>query len=872
MAQRGAVSAGQAIGTVTLPSLIRQHAALRPAAPAIVTVGAAPLDYRGLLQRSDALGRLLRQAGIGRDGRVGVMLPSGSALASALVGVFSHAVAVPLDPRLTAAELEDLRTRARLDAILTDSAGRLPTNRPARSLPFEAGGEPLELLVYGPRGGRAEERSETLECLAMILRTSGTTALPKLVALSHGNMAARAERLRTWLHLSEADRALCFVPLYYAHGLETALFAPLAVGGSLACPPSAEPGGPAGDVLAWLAELEPTYYSAGPTFQRMILDRAQAAPAGGLRHRLRLIQGGGAPLPAPEQAAIEAVFGVPVLEAYGLSESGQLASNAWAADERRAGTVGRPVPGTVALRAEDGTVVPAESAGAGAAGEILGRGPVLTPGYLDDDGRPRTVLQDGWFPTGDIGAIDADGFLTVTGRLKDIVNRGGEKISPAEVDRALLHHPEVSQAAAFAVAHPRLGEDLAAAVVLRPGATVTALQLRRFLADRLVPFKVPRRIHLVPELPKGATGKVNRSALRGLFAAREQRVQVRSTLEFEITRLWARLLGRESVDPSADFFELGGDSLLAVEMRLALEQLTGREVPEGLLFEAATARQLANAIIADDLGPDRTLLPLRATGSKAPLFFFDGDLGGGGYYMRRVATWLDPERPLWLLRPFELERGRLPPIEAMAAHYLSLLRAAGIRPPYRFGGHCNGALLALEAARQAEAAGEAVEVVILVDPISLNARPPLRAAQRVLSFVGRLRSRQARKRYERLGAAMARVWKFAEWLPSRSAVVPDLPLAVPGADEAEAAFERRHEQRMAIYRQAMACYLPRRIAGRLVCLTAERSWPPYLYAAAPWARFAGRFETSTIPGGHLTCLTDGAEALAARLNAVLQDG
>jgi acyl-CoA synthetase (AMP-forming)/AMP-acid ligase II/thioesterase domain-containing protein len=870
MTQQAAELAGQGVGAASLPSLLRSHAAERPWAPAIVTTLAPPTSYGALAERCAAMGRLLRQAGIGRDGRIAILLPNGGALASALVSLLSHAIAVPLDPRLTDAELGELCARMRLDAMLSDGSSRLPPGRLARRIALAEGGERLELCVYGSPRGPAEDRAETPDSLAMILRTSGTTAQPKLVPLTHGNIVARAKRLQCWLGLTAEDRALCVAPLHYAHGLETAIFAPLAVGGSLACPPPSDQGGSAGHVLDWLADLEPTYYSAGPTFHRMLLDRAQAH-GGKPQHSLRLIQSGGAPLPERERADLEAAFGVPVLDAYGLSETGQLAANGWTPTQRRPGTVGRPYDGTVALRGEDGTLLELGVAGTGARGEIVARGANVTPGYLDDSGRLLPLLVDGWFRTGDLGTVDADGFLIMAGRLKDIVNRGGEKIAPAEIDQALLRHPDVAEAAAFAVPHARLGEDLAAAVVLRAGAAATPLQLRRYLSERLVPFKVPRRIHLVPQLPKGATGKVSRAALTQQFSERPRQDHggTTSALEFEVVALWARLLKLDSVDPTDDFFELGGDSLLAVEMRLELERLIGREVPESLLFEAATARQLVNAIVAEDGGAYSALLPLRTEGYRRPFFFFDGDLSGGGYYMRRIAALLEPDRPLWLLRPFELTSGRLPTIEAMAGHHLALLRQAGFRPPFLFGGHCNGALVALETARQAEAAGEAVGLVVMVDPISLNARRPLRGLLRALALHSRLRSRKERKRQDRLGRAMARVWTAVESPPWRRQGEPPSAAVESGAEDADAGFERRNAQRLWVYRQAMASYLPRRVAAKLVCLTASRSWPPRFYAAAPWSRFGGDFEVMPLPGGHLTCLTEEAETLAARLRAVL---
>ena len=239
-----------------------------------------------------------------------------------------------------------------------------------------------------------------------------------------------------------------------------------------------------------------------------MLDKAKHVPNANSIHSLRFIVSGGAPLTRDVHEGLVAVLGVPVLEHYGSSEAAQICANLAPPGPSKPGTCGIPAAGTLMIVAEDGRQLAADERG-----EILVRGPTVISGYLDAPDLNRVAFVNGWFRTGDIGSLDRDGFLTLHGREQDLINRGGEKVSPLEIDHALLRHPEVAEAAAFAIPHRRLGEDIAAAVVLREGARATPMDLREFLASQLALFKVPRRIVLVDHLPKGVTGKIQRQRL-----------------------------------------------------------------------------------------------------------------------------------------------------------------------------------------------------------------------------------------------------------------------------------------------------------------------------------------------------------------------
>jgi acyl-CoA synthetase (AMP-forming)/AMP-acid ligase II/thioesterase domain-containing protein/acyl carrier protein len=805
----------------------------------------------------DSISALLEQAKIGPSGRVGLALEHGPELAVWLVGIMNCAVAVPVDPRLTGAELTDLHAQLQFDALVTTGkAPALPGWKTRRDFTHPHAGS-VTVFFYPSRVQAGN--TQGIDGIAEILRTSGTTGQSKMVPITHENILARVAKLQKWLRLTQEDRSLCIAKLHYSYGSEVSLYAPLSVGGSASFLPATADGGLPDSARKWLGVLRPTYIAAGPTFHMALLEQVNAQ-GGPPQHGLRMLQTGGMPISEGTSRELEEVFGAPVLDAYGLSETGQLSSGSPCAEGNPFGTLGRPDPAEVAVFGEDGTALPR-----GCTGEIVVRGPGVSPGYLDASGIVLSALVDGWFHTGDLGAIDGEGYLRLSGRLKDMINRGGEKIAPAEIEQVLLQHPDVTEAAAFALPHSRLGEDVGAVVVLKPEAKVSAIDLRNFVANRLIPFKVPRRIHLVDVLPKAETGKLSRPLLTKLFARPDSKTRVapRTGLEHEIISIWQRLLDQEDVDPSDDFFEIGGESLLAARMKLELEAHVGHELPNTLLFEASTPRQLADAIIAADSKKADLLVPIKKEGRHAPFIFFDGDFNGGGYYLRHVAANLDAEQPLWSFRPFDPTKGTLPAYEDMAREYLQLLRQAGLKPPYLFGGHCNGALMALAVAQQAEAAGDKVSTIVLIDPISFNAKFAVRLLGRMLRALSFLISRDPAARQSWFESAMTRLWQTVDapelklrnvwriWRATREAGVSPFDL------------------RMSSYYTAMAGFLPSRTSARLVCLTPEGSLSIRAFANRHWRRFGSSFEAVTVKGQHLSCVTEGVKDLTAKLgNAI----
>src|ERR1700722_3843569 len=462
---------GQTQQLTTIGQALQYRAERQPDHPAMISSGFAPLSYRELQRVIRDVRFALRAAGLGRSARIAIAMPNGPHAALAIVAVACSAVSVPLNPRQTLREIETGFAALPLDAVLlvkgSDSIVRRVAERSGiRILEVVQSRDRLLGIGIEPQSGTTVAAGELdepdPEAPAFILQTSGTTAKPKLIPTGHRNMLASAARVQGWFDLTPMDRCLCVSPVFYAHGLHVMIFTPLLNGGSIAFPsdPSRF------DYAEWFDALKPTWYSASPTLHRLVFDQAKPRADASARHALRFILSGGAPMTRDLLEGLQQTLGVPVVEHYGSSEGMQICSNQLRPGRSKPGTCGIPAPDTIIIAADDGSRLPA-----GQQGEIMIGGPTVVAGYLNAPELTRASFVNGWFKSGDVGSVDQDGFLTLYGRKDDLINRGGEKISPVEIDEALMRHPAVAEAAAFAVSHLRLGQDVAAAVVLRPGMT-----------------------------------------------------------------------------------------------------------------------------------------------------------------------------------------------------------------------------------------------------------------------------------------------------------------------------------------------------------------------------------------------------------------
>jgi acyl-CoA synthetase (AMP-forming)/AMP-acid ligase II len=471
------------------------------------------VTYGELRRQVTALAEALAGQGIGRGDRVGMALTNGLPAIVAFLAASEVGTAAPLNPAYKEDEfkfyLED--TNARLLLLPPDGAPdarRAAGERvPIVDVATDAAGT---VTLSGVGRGRAYGRPSGAD-IALILHTSGSTGRPKRVPLAHANLCISTRNVAASYELTADDVSLCIMPLFHVHGLVASTLATLATGGTVVVPAKFNP------LSFWRIAKDHgvTWYSAVPTMHQLLLARAEpgARPAGA--EKLRFIRSCSAALPPPVMHDLEAAFGAPVLEAYGMTEAAhQMASNPLPPGPRKPGSVG---PGTnvgISIRDDKGNVLPA-----GERGEVCIHGPNVITGYENNPEANATAFFGDWFRTGDQGVLDDHGYLSLTGRLKELINRGGEKIAPREIDEVLLAHPAIAEAVCFGAPHPTWGEEVAAAVVLREGAAATESDILKHCRERLADFKRPKQIFITAGIPRTATGKIQRRLVAQTFSA-----------------------------------------------------------------------------------------------------------------------------------------------------------------------------------------------------------------------------------------------------------------------------------------------------------------------------------------------------------------
>jgi oxalate---CoA ligase len=554
----------------TVAQMLKETAHRRPSGVALLAAGRVPVTYEGLVSITAAVRRLLRARGIEATDRVAISLSDGPDAAVAFLSLVCSCVVAPLNPAYRPQELEFYLRDLKARAVVVPADGGTSAAEVARRLGVEVlewtsvtepDASPLRSRGTDTTQGRTsgdEPDDVGPDQMALLLHTSGTTSGPKLVPLSHRNLFVSATNISRTIGLTPADRCLNVMPLFHIHGLVGALLSTIAAGSSIVL----MAGFQVDAFFSALDEFGATWYTAVPTIHQLIVGRAMLRPDVLERSRLRFIRSSSAALPASLMIRLEEVFRAPVIESYGMTEaSHQMASNMLPPLSRVPGSVGRPAGPEIAVLDEEWNAVPT-----GGIGEVAVRGPNVTAGYEGNDEANGSSFREGWFRTGDQGRFDEQGYLFLTGRIKELINRGGEKISPREIDEALLEHPAVAEAVAFGVPHESLGEHVAAAVVLRAGIAVNEVFLRQFLSERLASHKVPSQIVIVTEIPRGATGKVRRVDLyrqmEGLL--KPSMVPAASTGEKTLSKLWCKLYAVHEVSVLENFFAMGGDSLAAV--------------------------------------------------------------------------------------------------------------------------------------------------------------------------------------------------------------------------------------------------------------------------------------------------------------------
>jgi oxalate---CoA ligase len=495
-------------------SLFKLLATAKDDAVAIAAPSRGPLTYAALRELVQRTLISLNAQGIGRNDRLAIVLANGPEMATCFISAACGVASAPLNPAYRADEFEFYLSDLRAKALVVEHDSTSPAIAVAQKLgvpiidlhPGSAAGD-FTLTARGSGSQTATNHGGLAQSAdtSMVLHTSGTTSRPKIVPLSQGNLCASAGNIARTLKFQPTDCGLNIMPLFHIHGLIAGVLAPLAAGSQVFC----TPGFNALKFFGWMDEAKPTWYTAVPTMHQAIVGRASKNAETIKRHPLRFLRSSSSSMPPQVIRELEAAFGAPLIESYGMTEAThQMASNPLPPAVRKPGSVGIAAGPEIAIMDEDGALL-----AQGEIGEIVIRGGNVTAGYESNDKANAEAFVKGWFRTGDQGMLDAEGYLSLTGRLKEIINRGGEKISPREVDEILMDHAAVAQVVCFGMPHAKLGEEVAAVVVLREGSAATERELQDFVAQRAADFKVPKKILFMEEIPKGATGKLQRIGL-----------------------------------------------------------------------------------------------------------------------------------------------------------------------------------------------------------------------------------------------------------------------------------------------------------------------------------------------------------------------
>jgi acyl-CoA synthetase (AMP-forming)/AMP-acid ligase II/thioesterase domain-containing protein len=710
-----------------------------PEAPAIGSAG-GPMLTRAELSEVMSRGReTLRGNGFGPRDRIAVLLPEGLDGALATLQVAGACTAAPVRPGLGAAGWGNIL------AALNPSALVVSGEWPDAASAAERRGIPVLTPAQLGRSAASASPAATAHP-ELLIATSGSTGPPKWVRIPQSRLVAGSGAMSRLMELTPADRSLLALPLHHALGMVSGLLLPLMSGGSVVVADRFEPE----RFLREVYDNEVTWFSIPPAMLRAVMEQNAVTPLP-RDHRLRLVRTGTVSLPQPVIDALTNDFGVPVIEAYGMTECPHITCNPPGAP--RYGSVGWPVVEELKVVGDDGRPVPT-----GQWGQVIIRGAPLMAGYLHPRGT-APALRDGWLQTGDEGRLDAEGYLFLRGRIGERINRGGAMVIPAEVETALLSHPDVRQTVTFGVPHPSMGHELAAAVVLGPGSNADEAELRGYLSGRLEPRQVPSRIVVVDEIPVGGAGKVVRGTLP---EALEQSLYVdfeppRNPVEDMVVDLFdAVLAGRRhpgrKIGRTSNFFLEGGDSLTAMRFMAALARRGSGEHSPTLLFDNPTPAAVAGALARSTNG---NLVTLEQRGSGAPIYVVHG-VTGQNFGLRHLASALGSQRPVLALQnaAFDADDVARTSVPQLAACYAEQIIAGHTGGPVHLLGFSAGGWYAHAVAAALLDLGMTVGLLALLDtyagvplrPAGRAARTVLRAHEglRKLLFVG---DAEARRRF-----------------------------------------------------------------------------------------------------------------------------
>jgi len=745
---------------LTIPAMLELQARRFSDYPALLAPSRKPLSYSRLYQHIEQTVLKLNQLGIGRGDRVMLIVPDGPELATAILAAGSGTTLLPVSSTLLAEDYKYLLTKSGASVLLiqTGLASQARTVAEANNIRVlelipdfdaEAGIATItttfgvsDLSISKPQFAQPED-------ILQFVTTSGTTGRPKLVARTHDTWCISTPIRCRRAEMTSSDRFLCMLPMQYTTGV-SALLQMLWVGGSTVC----TPGFDATRFFPWLDEFRPTWVHGSVNNYKALLAQApfHQEALSRARSSLRDIRISFMTMPPKFEHDLERLFQVPILQGYGTTETLGITTVLPPPHLQKAGSVGTP-NGNVDLATMDGegNLLPA-----GEVGEIVVQGPTVFKGYEGDPEATAQAFINGWYRTGDLGYLDEDGYLFLTGRLKEIINRGGFKISPLEVEEALLTHPSVKEAVAFGIPDRHLGEEIGAAVILQAQHHLTERELRTYSVARLTEERAPRRILLLDELPHTPAGKLQRIGLAARLGLTDASglsspgmdIAPRTVPEQQLAALWASVLGRpvESISINAAFRDLGGDSLGATRLVFAIRQQLNIPLTILDLFDAPTIERQAEIVGSlqrngAPTGRSVSLIPIQPNGSRPPLFCFHA-LNGGVFIYQNLLPYLPADQPLYGLQAVGLDglEAPLERIEDMADYHLKQIRSVQMNGPYYLCGYSMGGRLALEVARRVHDEYNAEAYVFIIED-NLHRNQSLVRTGAGSKFLGRWRQR-----------------------------------------------------------------------------------------------------------------------------------
>lgn len=729
--------------TENLLEPLKAHAAASPQRVALRSSGRPDSSFSDLIAFVDQAIADLQSNGVTPQARIATILPNAPETALAILAVSSYATSIPLNPAYAPEEMKLLLRDAGVTHVITDMQ-KMPH---AVSAGRDLGLATLHLssILAAPTGAfkLTEDRvppistdSQSARRTALVLHTSGSTGTPKRVPLTPANLISSAWNVAKSLELGPGDICLNMMPMFHIGALVDLLLAPLYAGGAVAFTPEISTSA----FFASLRKFQPTWFQAVPTVLRDILAHKAAGDDVEAVGQLRFIRAVSQPLPLRLQDEFEQTFGTTLVPIFGMTETaGLIASVPLDRSRRKSGSVGISVGCSVKICDSFGNeVAPMRR------GEVLISGPNVMNGYEGTETSHAETFRGSWLRSGDEGYLDEDGCLFLTGRLKDIINRGGEKISPLEIDQILADHPAIREAAAFPLPHPTLGEEVAVAVVPATDTMLEPRDVTDHLRSRLAPFKVPRTVVFLDRLPRVPSGKLDRLALPGLASGAASSTSVRTLPETPLAKslasMWRKVLKVPDVAMEDDFFDLGGDSLTAMNFASLLEEKFGRDLPLTLLFDAPTLREMEQALsrAIERSASNETLDPRIRTavrkvtaawrgkrksmeslivgrntmGTKRPFFWVSQTLHG----FEALAACFDPERPLYAMTSLSATGMKSDEnTRRLAAHYAEEILEIEPDRPVLLGGFCQGGVVAFEIAKALRCKGHEVALLCLQD-------------------------------------------------------------------------------------------------------------------------------------------------------------